>query len=133
MARKFGIITNVDGLSAGIVVNSISRDETAEIAEARNEKGKVTDLHAYSLGRSISVQGVIDDAKGTLVTAGSKLTLGTENFIVESVNKPETNTAFCEATINARNADSAEITPLDAGADEASLQNVQTQKTGSES
>ena len=39
MARKFGIITSVENLQAGIVVNSITRNESAEIAEARNEKG----------------------------------------------------------------------------------------------
>lgn len=116
MARKFGIVTNLTGLQAGIVVNGITRDESAEIAEARNEKGEVTDLQAYSVGESISVQGVIDDEKGEIVKAGSKLTLAGRDYIVESVNKPETNTGFCEATINARTADSAVITPKSAAA-----------------
>ena len=118
MARKFGIVTNLTGLQAGIVVNSITRDESAEIAEARNEKGEVTDLQAYSVGESISVQGVIDDEKGEIVKAGSKLTLASRDYIVESVNKPETNTGFCEATINARTADSAVTTPKAAAASE---------------
>lgn len=117
MARKFGIITSVENLQAGIVVNSITRNESAEIAEARNEKGQITDLAAYSRAESITVQGVIDDAKGTIVKAGSKLTLDAVDYIVESVDKPEVNTGFCEATINARTADGATITPIaDAGA-----------------
>lgn len=119
MARKFGIVTSLTGLQAGIVVNGITRDESAEIAEARNEKGEVTDLQAYSVGESISVQGVIDDEKGEIVKAGSKLTLAGRDYIVESVNKPETNTGFCEATINARTADSAVITPKAAAATES--------------
>ena len=55
---------------------------------------------------------MIDDAKGKIVKAGSKLTLDAVDYIVESVDKPETNTGFCEATINARTADGATITPI---------------------
>ena len=58
MARQFGIITTTTGIS-GIVVNSFSRNKTAEIAEARNEKGEVTDLKAYSKGETISVTGLL--------------------------------------------------------------------------
>ena len=38
MARQFGIITNLEGLQAGIVVNSLTYNESCETAEARNEK-----------------------------------------------------------------------------------------------
>ena len=73
MARKFGIITSVENLQAGIVVNGITRNESAEIAEARNEKGQITDLAAYSRAESISVQGVIDDAKGKGAPQGGRM------------------------------------------------------------
>lgn len=117
MARKFGIITSVENLQAGIVVNSITRNESAEIAEARNEKGQITDLAAYSRAESISVQGVIDDAKGTIVKAGSKLTLDTVDYIVESVDKPETNTGLLRGDDQRRTADGATIIP-DCGGDQ---------------
>ena len=107
--RSWGIITNTSGLQAGICVNSIDATESSEIAEARNEKGQVTDLAAFSKGTSVTVVGVLDSAKGTLATAGSKLTLGGKNYIIESVQKNEVNNAFVNVTIQAKTADSAEI------------------------
>lgn len=84
MARQFGIITTTTGIS-GIVVNSFSRNKTAEIAEARNEKGEVTDLKAYSKGETISVTGLLD-AESITIEPGSKLTLGEKDYIIESVD-----------------------------------------------
>ena len=107
MARQFGIITTTTGIS-GIVVNSFSRNKTAEIAEARNEKGEVTDLKAYSKGETISVTGLLD-AESITIEPGSKLTLGEKDYIIESVDQSETNTGYVEVTLSARTADSAQI------------------------
>ena len=107
MARQFGIITTTTGI-AGIVVNSFSRNKTAEIAEARNEKGEVTDLKAYSKGETISVTGLLD-AESITIEPGSKLTLGEKDYIIESVDQSETNTGYVEVTLSARTADSAQI------------------------
>ena len=106
MARQFGIITTTTGIS-GIVVNSLSRNKSAEIAEARNEKGEVTDLKAYSKGETISVTGLLD-AESITIEPGSKLTLG-KDYIIESVDQSETNTGYAEVTLSARTADSAQI------------------------
>ena len=103
MARQFGIITTTTGIS-GIVVNSFSRNKTAEIAEARNEKGEVT----YSKGETISVTGLLD-AESITIEPGSKLTLGEKDYIIESVDQSETNTGYVEVTLSARTADSAQI------------------------
>ena len=107
MARQFGIITTTTGIS-GIVVNSFSRNKSAEIAEARNEKGEVTDLKAYSKGETISVTGLLD-AESLTIEPGSKLTLGGKDYIIESVDQSETNTGYAEVTLSARTADSAQI------------------------
>ena len=107
MARQFGIITTTTGIS-GIVVNSFSRNKTAEISEARNEKGEVTDLKAYSKGETISVTGLLD-AESITIEPGSKLTLGEKDYIIESVDQSETNTGYVEVTLSARTADSAQI------------------------
>ena len=107
MARQLGIITTTTGIS-GIVVNSFSRNKTAEIAEARNEKGEVTDLKAYSKGETISVTGLLD-AESITIEPGSKLTLGEKDYIIESVDQSETNTGYVEVTLSARTADSAQI------------------------
>ena len=90
------------------MVNSFSRSQSAEIAEARNEKGEVTDLKAYSRGETISVTGLLDTESLT-IEPGSKLTLGEKDYIIESVEQSETNTGYAEITLSARTADSAQI------------------------
>ena len=108
--RSFGIITSTAGLQAGICVNSIDATESAEIAEARDEKGKVTDLAAFSKGTSVTISGVLDSAKGELVTGGAKITVGGKDYIVESVQKNEVNNTFVNVTVQAKTADTATIT-----------------------
>ena len=107
--RSFGIITSLTGLTAGICVNSLDTNESVETAEARNELGSITDLAGYSQRREITVTGVLDSAKGTLVTAGAKLTLGGKDYLVNSVQRRESNQAFCEITVGCVGADEAEI------------------------
>lgn len=106
MARMFGIITTATGVT-GIVINSLTINNTAEIAEARNEKGQVTDLKAYSKGETISVTGLLDGE--TTVSAGETLTIGEKNYIIESVDRNETNTGYVEVSLSARTADAAVI------------------------
>lgn len=80
--RKFGIVTSTEGLQAGICVNGFDFQESAEIAEARNEKGQITDLASYSVGTTLSINGVMDTAKGNVCKAGSMITIGSKNYIV---------------------------------------------------
>ena len=107
--RQFGIITSLTGLTAGICVNSLDTNETVETAEARNEIGAITDLAGYSQRREITVTGVLDTAKGELITAGSILTLGGKSYLVNSVQRRESNQAFVEVTLGCTGADQAEI------------------------
>jgi len=67
------------------------------------------DIAAFSKSRSISVSGVMDTSEGTLATAGSMLTIGGDNYLIESVSKSETATDFVRVTINGRTADGANI------------------------
>lgn len=107
--RSFGIVTSLTGLTAGICVNSLDINESVETAEARNEKGAITDLAGYSQRREITVTGVLDSDKGTLVTAGSKLTLGGKDYLVNSVQRRESNQSFVEVTLGCTGADDALI------------------------
>lgn len=118
--RQFGIVTSLTGLTGGIVVNSLSFNDNAQIAEARNEKGQIIDLAAYSNAKSVSIQGITDTSKGDLITAGSKITLGGKDWIVESVQKDESNTAFVSVNISARTADNAIITIITDGSSSSS-------------
>jgi hypothetical protein len=107
MARQFGIITTVSGVTS-VVVQSLTRTNSAEVAEARDENGYVTDLKAYSLGETLSIRGLLD-ASSMSITAGSKLTLNGTDYIVESAEVSETNTGFAEVNLTVRTADGAAI------------------------
>ena len=108
--HKFGIISN--GASAtGLVVQSCNKDENVEIAEARNEQGRVAELKAYSKGVTYSITGLVKDGENeNAVEVGSTVTIDNLNLIVESVSKQETNTGFVQVTMTCRTADSATIT-----------------------
>jgi hypothetical protein len=110
MARKFGIITSVEGLTAGVVVESLSYSESAETAEARNETGAVTDLASYSRSTTLSISGLLDESEGvTLAKAGNKLTLDGKEYLIESVDKNESNTDFVRVSLSCRTADNVTI------------------------
>lgn len=113
--RSFGIITDVTGVTGGLVINSLSFSETSEIAECRGEKGEVLDLAAYSKAKTVNITGYLDSSKGALATAGSKITLQGKDWIIDSVSKNESNSTFVEVTISARTADSAIITIIGEG------------------
>lgn len=100
--RKFGIITNVDGLKTGLVANSLSFSYGAETAEARNEEGKVIDLAVYSQNESVSINGLYT---GDGVKPGTVVQIGTKNYLITDTTKNETNTGFVEASANARTVD----------------------------
>ena len=108
--RKWGIITDVSNITGGILINSLSFEDSAETAEARDDKGRVVDLAAYSRQQSVTIQGLMDTAKGTLATAGSKLTLDGKDWIIESVSKQQSNQDFVRLTVVAKSSDNAIIT-----------------------
>ena len=107
--RKFGIITDVSGITAGIMINSLDFNETVETAQARDELGRIVDIAAYSNAKTVSIQGLMDTAKGSAATAGSIITLDGKQWLIDSVAKRESNTGFVELTISGRTADSAQI------------------------
>lgn len=108
--RKFGIITDVSGITGGIMINSLSFTENAETAEARNEKGQVTDYAAYSRNTTCNISGVLDESKGSLAKAGSKITFDGKDWIIDSVSKNESNSSFIEVSVSCKSADDAIIT-----------------------
>lgn len=107
--RKWGIISDVSGVTQGIMINSLDFNETVETAQARNELGQIVDIAAYSNAKTVSIQGLMDTAKGSVATAGSIITLDGKQWLIDSVAKRESNTGFVELTISARTADNAQI------------------------
>ena len=107
MARQFGIITTVTGASS-IIIQSLNKKSTVEIAEARDENGKIIDLKAYSKGESVDIKALLDSTTVT-TEAGQTLTIGSKSYIIESTDQAETNTGWVEVSLTARTADSAAI------------------------
>ena len=91
------------------MINSLDFNETVETAQARDELGRIVDIAAYSNAKTVSIQGLMDTAKGAVATAGSIITLDGKQWLIDSVAKRESNTGFVELTISARTADNAQI------------------------
>lgn len=114
--RKFGIISDISGLTAGVVVNSMDFSETVEVAEARDENGAIIDLVGFSNNKTVSISGIMQGEVSALAKAGNSITLDGKTWLITDVSRNETNTGFCTVSISARTADNAIITVInDAG------------------
>ena len=109
--RLFGIVSSTEGKPAALVVNSLNKSEAAQIAEARDENGKVIELHAYSTAKTVSMNGVTTAANP--VKAGSTILIAGQNYLVDKSDQNESNTAFVDIAISAQTADTADITDID--------------------
>ena len=108
-ARKFGVTSDVSGLAQGLIANSLTFNKDAESAEARNEKGEIIDIAAFSTAETVDVQGVY---VGSGVEPGTIITIGEKQYLVTSSSKTENNTAFQEGSISCRTADKATLHPI---------------------
>ena len=97
--RKFGIVSDVAGLSAGCIVNSITHNFNSDVAEARNEKGKLIDIAAYGENEEITIDGL---TTGSGVSNGSVIWLGNKGYLVTSTSQTENNTEFMTQNVTAR-------------------------------
>lgn len=120
MSTKFGIITSIDQLQAGITVNSLDTQQTVQTAEARNETGAITDITAFSNRKTVSIQGVMTGNTADLATAGSIITLGGVDWLITDVSRAESNTDYVQVTISATTADDAEIRVINGGGSSSS-------------
>lgn len=101
--RRFGVISDVEGLKAGCIVNTITHNFNSDTAQARDEKGKLIDLAAYGENEEITIDGLTtgDGVKnGTVIWLGEN---GEEKgYLVTSTSKTESNTAFQTQNVTAR-------------------------------
>lgn len=107
--RVFGVTSDVTGLATGLIANSLTFNKSVESAEARNEKGEIIDIAAYSKQETVDVNGVF---VGTGVEPGTVVTIGSKQYLVTNSTKTESNTAFQEGSIQARAADNATLHPI---------------------
>lgn len=108
-ARTFGITSNTGALSGGLIVNSLNSQKTTDVAEARNEKGQIIDLAAYSLNETLSIDGLF---VGNGVEPGTVVTVGSKEYLVTDSSKTESNTDFQQGSISCRRSDEATLHPL---------------------
>lgn len=97
--RRFGIVNTLSGLSQGIIVNNITSNINSQIAQARDEKGKLIDIAAYDEEREFTIDGLYTNEGldiGTVVTVDDK------NYLITSRSRTESNTSFETASLVAR-------------------------------
>lgn len=103
--RKYGVISDLSGLSAGIQVEGITIDNSAETVEAKNHLGIVTDIAVNPPIKSLTVDGLLDVNTGvTLAVPGSIIEIDGEKFLISSVSQTESNSDFVRVSITASGA-----------------------------
>lgn len=99
-SRYFGVTTDLSGnIGDGIIANNLNWTNNTEIAEARDEKGKLLDLATYSQNKEVQIDGLF---VGTGVDVGTVVQIGGKDFLVSTSNHTESNTAFQTASVTAR-------------------------------
>lgn len=109
--RLFGIVTDLDNKPAALLISGLTKSETAQIAEARNEQGKVDELYAYSIGKTVNFNGIT--SAEIPITAGSMITAGGQSFLVDNATQTESNTAWVDFSASAQTGDTAKISTVD--------------------
>lgn len=105
------LVFGTDASTTYGVVQSMSKNETAEIAEARNHEGKVIEQKAYSTGEEVQFEALLD-ADATPPKAGETITVDSTQYLVSSCNLSSSNTEFKKVSITATKKDSAKLTEL---------------------
>ena len=101
MALSFGV-TSTGGYG---VLQSLSETETAEIADARDESGKVTDQKAYSKTSEATAEGIFNG--DSLGGAGTSLTIGSVTGLITNQGIAESNTGYKTVSVSIQKKDSA--------------------------
>lgn len=107
MARQFGIVTTSTGVTS-IVIQSLQYGTSVETANAMDENGVITDINGYGKKTSVTIKGLLDGSIG--VAAGDIITVGSDSYIITSVQVSESNTGYAEADISAEGAPG--VTPV---------------------
>lgn len=105
------VVFGVTGSAGGLVLTDFTEGTNAEIAEARDSTGAVTDMHAYSQGKTITATGYVTSG-GTVPAAGTTISAGGGTYLVESAELVESNTDFQKMNLSLKSADSATLTGI---------------------
>ncbi|GEM_PF-4054117 len=108
----FGVFTSVSGVSSICKLNNLKYNESVDVAEKRDENGKVVEKKAYSRKVSVNGDGTLSTAVLTPsdVRAGKSITLDSVAYMLTSVEVSESNTDFAKFSFTAESADGGTIT-----------------------
>ena len=99
MALSFGATASAYGLT-----QTTSKTETAAVAEARAETGKMNARKAYSVAKTYTQDLILT---GSLPSAGTLLSIGgMTNAVVEEINTSESNTGYSTGSLRVTQHDS---------------------------
>ena len=109
MALSFGV-TSVDSTAASYgVFQQYQENDSAQVAEARQENGKMVDMKAYSAEKQTQVQFLVN---GSLPTIGATATINSRLGLVVERSVTETNTNYKTGQVTLRSADAATLQAL---------------------
>lgn len=93
------------------VVQSFGKNDTAEVAEARDHKGEVIEQKAYSKGTEVQLE-VLFDSDAELPEAGDTVTVDGVQYLVTGINVTSSNTEYKKASITGSKKDDADLVTL---------------------
>lgn len=99
MALTFGLGSWSCG---GMVLNKLTVNQSAQVAEARDETGKVTARKAYSTSVDVSADGPLE---GSAPDVGTVAIIGDYSVLVESVNVTGSNSDYQQVSISGKTID----------------------------
>lgn len=94
-----------------MVVHQVNIDQTAEIATAEDETGKVIEIKAYSKSVERKYEGLLKK-DSTPPTAGSVVDVDGWNALVLAVNESKSSKDFTKLSITMKTSDSANLEAL---------------------
>lgn len=90
------------------IVQSTNNNSTAEVAEARDENGKVIAMKAYSVSKEVTVEALIASG-ATPPAAGTSCTLDGVTGVVTASNVTKSNTDFQKVSVTIKLSDNASV------------------------
>ncbi len=90
------------------VVQSITDNESVEVAEARDEDGKVMERRAFSLTNEVSIEALVKKDK-PVPKAGQTVTVEGKPYLITAVNKIKNNMDYRKVSYTASRKDNEEI------------------------
>lgn len=105
--RFFGIISNLSGLSDGMIVNNLTQSNDVQTAQALDDKGHIIDMKAITPSVNYNLDGLF--LSDTELKAGDVIHVADKDCIVSNLTKTESNQDFVRSSIQAQGAESGTV------------------------